>query len=375
MKYKTIDTQGFEFIDIDNDLLGGKSEKFNGAFIEFKGELLLAYRSYSEKDGKMKVFISKLDRDFFFVDISFKPVELTLYSKYGSQYFEDPRLFVHKDKLHCSYVNVIPNNRGGWATVITVARLNDDLSLDHIIWSRNIGNNLKGTEKNWIYFSHNGGLYLIYDQSCNHVFKINENTGKVIAEYHQSERVQLINGYVRGGTSVLPYNGKYLVFYHGSDHMAWLGRTYYLGVLEFDAKEPFKITRASHPIYFGSNNNGYCGSGSDKCAFPAGIIDNGDYVCISMGINDTYNTVMKVGKDFIEENLKPISEMTKINTKYFKIQGGMIRNERYKLLKKSGINGCTGILKVDSHESYMQLKASKSSQELTYDEYLELLNQ
>jgi predicted GH43/DUF377 family glycosyl hydrolase len=293
MKFQTVNKQGFKFTDIDNDLLGGISEKFNGALLEYKGDILLAYRSYSVKDGRMRIHISKLNKDLT-VNTSFSPVELVLYSKYGSQLFEDPRLFIHKDKLHCSYVNVIPNNRGGWATVIIVARLNDDLSLDHIIWSKNIGHNLNGTEKNWIYFSNGDNLYLIYDQSCNHTFQVNENTGKVIREFQNSSKVQIIDGYIRGGTSPIIHNGKYITFYHGSDHRAWLGRTYYMGIIEFEAVPPFRITRACRPFLFGSNENGYCGSGSSYCVFPAGVIANDSEFLVSAGINDTYNTIIHI---------------------------------------------------------------------------------
>jgi hypothetical protein len=66
--------------------------------------------------------------------------------------------------------------------------------------------------------------------------------------------------------------------------------------------------------------------------------------------------------------------MTHIDPRYFIIHGNSVRDPNYTLIKKSGIHGCTGVIRVLDHSSYMIVRASKKNEEIDLETYNKLIN-
>ena len=370
---RPIEEQGYKLHKIDNDKLAGRrgSERFNGSIIEFKGKILLAYRCYSGNHGRSIIGVSELDEEYRVKSNK----ELTLYSKTPEPIFEDPRLFVHKDQLHLSYIDLIYSGPR-WLAVVRLCRLNDDLSLDHVI-PVEFGNNGKGTEKNWNFFSHDDSLYFIYDTTNHHVIKVHDKTGKKIEEFGDRELFWPY-GYVRGGTPPVKISDdEYLSFFHSSDYKAWLGRKYSFTPYTFSAKEPFHMKLIGKgPIIWGTQENGYCGSGNSQCVFPMGVLVRDDKYIVSLGINDTYTGIIEFEKDQVHDILINAEDYRISRTRYFyseKAYRSPESGRSWEVIKSSG-KGMIGVFATANIQAIAGLLIHNRIDEIDEKRYQELLD-
>jgi hypothetical protein len=215
----------------------------------------------------------------------------------GEEHQEDPRLFWHNGAVWLCYVEAY-GYRGHWTCGLRLVRLYEDSTLgwrvDHEV-PLGYGNNLKGREKNWQFFSHEGCLHFVYSLSPHVVVEINDITGEVIKE-HRTEGISGWGfGTLSGGTPpILVKTGDdshYLSVFHSAEPHPTRTRRYNASVYRFEATAPFAIRECSTPFLWGSEADGFTvdprGFAHDPCVvFPGGAILEEGWLTLSVGVND-----------------------------------------------------------------------------------------
>ena len=286
----------------------------NAGIFEWKGEVLMGYRCYSPRHGRTVIGISKLDSELNPSD----KIILELPSKGTKGIQEDARFFTYNNKLHVIYTEIDHSVIPQWHATMRLARLNDDFTLDHMI-PLHYGSNPDGIEKNWIFFTDGEKLNFIYDIRTSRVVNIHPNTGRVKKEY-EDKQIYYPYGILRGGTIPTKWDDDHLIaFNHTSTDFKWLDRRYAFGAYLIQSKPPYKVTHLSiEPLVYGSRQNLFCGGGNGKCIFPCGHIERNGNFLVSCGVNDTFNCIIQIPREKIEESLIEIEYYQEKHMRYFK---------------------------------------------------------
>jgi hypothetical protein len=164
---------------------------------------------------------------------------------------EDGRWVVHKGRLLMAY-NTGYRQRMAWLKEdLTMERWGEFHTDDFLFSDR---------EKNWSFFSHEDQLFAIYTQAPYSVISVDEQSCKVSKAFEEPWKFPWNFGVPRGGTSPVIHNGFYWHFFHSSgsidgtkEDCGWgIMRRYYVGVVLFETKPPFKLVSASrYPIFSG----------------------------------------------------------------------------------------------------------------------------
>ena len=271
MNFGKIEKQGYSCLRIPNNILAGKdAPRFNGSIIDFNGSILFAYRCYSTKHGRSCIGLTRFNKPSFIAavkacDPNLLKVEdsreMNLYAKCrNTSILEDPRLCEHNGSLYISYVELLTGK--GWHPSIRCCKLTEDLKVEHVI-PMDHGQNERGIEKNWVFFSHMEKLHFIYDVHIHNVFQVNDKTG-LEENQHHSKYIHWIWGWMRGGATPIRINeDEYMSFMHSSDYQAWKGRKYSMTPYCFSAKAPHEITRLwDEPVLLGTGDEYFCGAGT-----------------------------------------------------------------------------------------------------------------
>lgn len=220
-----------------------------------------------------------------------------------SEHFEDPRCTIHAGNLWISACNFIvtgPNNSrwtGAHQVICKVdAEWRSSERFDPVYGKNGPGiqSNIGPAhdprdihEKNWLWFSHDGALHLVYRAIPHEVSRWSDDV-KFTGEEWKTEPVYAPwrFGEIRGGTSPVLVGNEYWSFFHSS--MPWISkkRQYYMGAYAFEAKPPFRMTRITpRPLLSGSPNDEWL-PGKPACIFPCGaVIRNGNWLVVG-GSND-----------------------------------------------------------------------------------------
>ena len=350
----------FRVTDIDNRLLGGiqkqnslDNAKFNGCLTSYNGELLLAYRAYSHKlNGRSNIFITRLTSSLGVKENI--ELDLPAYSPTNRQY-EDPRLFIHRGKLHVSYVAVeYEDGHGGqtkWWAAMHVVRLDRNLKVEEHFLTRFDGNGVDNRQKNWVYFSHEGQLYCIHDTRCHRLLKLDDKLQ--VIDVTVSHDIQWPRGHMRGGTTPLPLgDGKYLSLLHSSvDHNQRI-RRYSMTPYIFTIDKILSIGRTIHASTENPIVDPTATWWHPIVVFPMGIVERQDSYLVSVGVNDLYTTILEWPKDDLMR-MRPADEFYTFQPRYFYWPKctNTAKFSHYKILKVGGqgtvICGC-----VDNPENY-----------------------
>jgi len=220
-----------------------------------------------------------------------------------SEHFEDPRCCIHAKNLWISACNFIvygtQNSR--WTGAHQVLCKVDPESWRGTerfdpVYGKNgpslhgnihaAGNTQDVHEKNWLWFSHEGALYMIYCAVPHIVTRWSDDV-KFHAEWTTAPNYMPWRyGEIRGGTTPILAGGEYWTFFHSS--LPWIGkkRQYHMGAYAFEARPPFRMTRiTTRPIISGSTNDEWL-PGKPPCVFPCGAIyRNKDWLVVG-GSND-----------------------------------------------------------------------------------------
>ena len=263
---------------IDSNLLGkgNTHRRTNCSILRYQGRLLLAYRVDL---GGCRVWISELGEDL----VPSKGVCLKLdhfRARYGQ---EDPRLFIHRDRLHVQYAGV-EGMQG--PTSVLYALLRDDLSVERICyphwWQR------PAWEKNWGMFSHEGELHAVYSIDPHVIFRV-EGDSAWPAYGTGPNPLPWSGGSRRGGSAPVRVGDEYVSWFHGHRHKPGVGFYYSGGVYSFDGNPPFRPTRGiGYPVWSPDSTKRHMNaSATQDVIYPSGAVLDGNRWLVSAGHQDT----------------------------------------------------------------------------------------
>src|ERR1700677_3643180 len=133
---------------------------FNNSLIRFKGGWLMAYRTEGDWSNNPPSLFLCAVKDDLKTTLNHVPIKLDP-PQPNSTFFEDPRLFIHKDQLWMSFICATLKEGHHYACQ-GLARLNLNGFAEEVFYpecghNRNdvcTGNGLMMREKNWIFFSY-----------------------------------------------------------------------------------------------------------------------------------------------------------------------------------------------------------------------------
>ncbi len=233
------------------------------------------------------------------------------------EHFEDPRAVLHEGKWWLSACNFVvypdPNDETGgpkgWTGAHQVLLEIDQEWRTHRRHDPVYGYNgasvfdQRGDEKNWLWFSHQGDLYLIY-QTLPHTIVRWDEALRPVAEYvseiwHPSWKY----GHPRGGTCPIRIGKQYLSFFHSS--LPWRGgkRRYYMGAYAFEAEPPFQITAVTpKPLLVGSQDDPWA-EGKPLVVFPCAALHEFGVWTISLGVNDLVSALARISDSVLARKM------------------------------------------------------------------------
>ncbi len=285
---------------------------WNPGLLRYKGRLWLAMRYHLGKEhaSRCATCMIPLDKSTFQPTALFQ--HLNLPATVGDEHFEDARLFMFKGQPHISYTQMTGYKPGvNYSCHIRYARLKllgNRWLIEEEFWPQYGRNNGNSKEKNWVFFEHDGALHCLYQDDPSHrVIRLDGD--KVTAEW-DIEAPKWFWGQIRGGASPIPFGeGKFLHIFHSSlpTEIAPHYVRYYAGAYVFEAKPPFRITGITpKPIVAGSEADGhgydprYAEGWKPFIPFPCGVVDDGDDLLVSMGVNDWQCAVGRVPREGLQ---------------------------------------------------------------------------
>lgn len=257
---------------------------FNATLCEFDGQFWMAYR-VSHHDKPDRIWIARMDRATHRPVWSL-PLEVPLADGWGA---EDPRLFVHNDRLHVAWT-AADYAATPWKATMFYGAIEFREGKIHVpkSYQPRYGLNLRNQrEKNWQFFSLGGCLFAQYMASPQRVIQLDGD--KVIGEW-KSDGFCWRYGRPSGGTPpIRTERGTMLTFFHAFVPHTTRQRLYNFGVMEFEPVAPFKIVRVStKPIMIAHEEwPTTTDHWSPLVVFPGGAIPHGDGYLVAAGINDT----------------------------------------------------------------------------------------
>lgn len=226
------------------------------------------------------------------------------------EHFEDPRAFYHAGQLWLSACNfVVFPDRVSWTGAHQILlEINDYWQTERRhdpIYGKN-GSSVfeqKGDEKNWLWFSHNGDLHLIYLTLPHTVVRWDESLRPVEEYVTDIWHPDWKHGEPRGGTAPVRVGSQYLSFFHSS--MPWRPpkRRYYMGAYTFSATPPFQVTSVTpEPLLAGSLSDPW-GEGKPLVVFPCAALRENGHWTVSLGVNDLVSARLTISESLLASRL------------------------------------------------------------------------
>ena len=254
--------------------------------------------------------VAELDREFNQTENEFTTIDT------GSDYSEDPRVFIAKGKLYLTYNDIFPQNF--YSRSIRLAEI--DLKTSKALSIQNLDVKMEQIEKNWAPFAvvddeNREQIHFEYQLfSPRKILKVDQTPEWLDFMEQSLEETNWSKkwGAPRGGAPARLIDGEYVSFFHSSfvDNRGiyW----YLMGAYTFEAKPPFKVTAISpYPIFFRGIYNSKCINTADVnkfVIFPAGFaIENKDEKTIlhlGCGENDGAVKIISMDKDKLLKSLK-----------------------------------------------------------------------
>lgn len=305
---------------IDSRLLA-EGRNYNCSAAYRSGQLHFAYRHFHPTftfDGlkvgsRSTIWLTTLS-DWGTPTSSGKPLALPkLYEDVTSRFgnHEDPRLFVHNDRMFLTFVT-----RSNLHRTFSIGVR--DLTSGEVMWIP-FGNNLtrcgtplnpilkspsKGHEKNWGFFSLNGCVHFVYSIRPHLVVRLLD--WQPVATFVTDSVLNWEFGEPRGGAPPVLVNGEYFCFFHSSigippGNSVRRRRVYALGVYAFRACPPFRITRWPRlPIAYGDHSM----EAWADVIFPGAALLSGNQWRVYYGHNDRECRVLTIQHDRLEASLR-----------------------------------------------------------------------
>ncbi len=227
-----------------------------------------------------------------------------------AEHFEDPRITIHNGRYFLSATNFIiyPNRTwtGAHQALIEIDHEWRTIKRYDPVYGGNRGKNPKfqrGDEKNWLWFSHDGALHMIYMTRPHVVLRWNEKFSEAEEWTTKIGHPAWKHGQPRGGSAPIRIGDEYFSFFHSS--IDWRGslRRYAMGAYAFEAKPPFTITRmTTKPLLVGSLNDPWA-LGKPLVVFPCAAILNKEWWTVSLGVNDMVSAHFMIPHHLLSKKL------------------------------------------------------------------------
>lgn len=255
---------------------------YNPSIIVHEGKELISYRHHPNRTWRTQIMLDGLPVKFPY------PVSTCAH--------EDMRLFDFQGELWASYVcsrgsRLEPKCINGYGKL---TRCDGFWAIEKHFQPLMIGNDWSGMQKNMVCWESKG--YLLAQWEAGHIIALHPFTGVGVGEF-LSEPATWPYGEIRGGTSPLPYKGKWLRFFHSR---IWPSRDepwrYHIGALLMEPEPPFNVIQvSSKPILNGDESGDpMIWHWKPNCCLPYGAIEDGDGWIVSLGINDAHCAVLRL---------------------------------------------------------------------------------
>lgn len=278
---------------------------FNCGLVHHKGtDWLVARRSVWQPDvpfGLNDIVTFKLDGR---VPTVGTPIQIDQQER--KEHFEDPRIFAYGDRLFLSCCNFVGWGSGAHQLLVLLDSDWKCLNRFDVPVGKNGPGVLmnSGSEKNWLWFIHEGKLHLIYMTVPHTVLRFDSDFRVEAKHVTDTYGIQWPWGHPRGGTPPIRIGNEYWSFFHSAVEHARYTRRYFMGAYAFKADPPFHITRMSTwPLLAGSEKD-LCGGGKPLVVFPCGaLLRNGKWF-VTFGVNDLASGWIEIPHEELEQHTK-----------------------------------------------------------------------
>lgn len=253
--------------------------RFNASIIESGDGYLIAFRNSWKYS---RIYGAWLDRNFQptgrWKKIDFPKCAAAIKGH------EDPRFFRHNGGLWMAYVGFT-----GFTTSVLYARLDEQtLEVEAHYWPQYMDRD--HYEKSWSMFSHDGRLHAVYSTQPHCIMTFSDpGEGEdplATKAYTTPFAGKWSGGPMRGGASPLLIGDEWWHWMHGYTMQDNGRRLYTMGVVRFEDKPPFRVTRYTpEPLDVADPNAHPVGEKNDSI-FPCGAILRDDELIVSMGVQD-----------------------------------------------------------------------------------------
>lgn len=274
---------------IDPGQLVPAARHYNPSICRHRGRVFMAYRAEGY-NAVSQIAIAELDSEFLVRRTAVVPLPCEL----GEIHWEDPHLCEAEGKLWLMglYIRLqIPP-----ICQPRLFEINPDTLRPKEELTLGFGNT-GGIEKNWAPFElDKGSIGFVYKQRPRMVIDARTRAG-----FESDKSMPIPRGSSLSGRSgPVRIGANYLEFVGGWVRINTnrVGR-YWFGAQMIRGEEPYDVIRATpEPLVWGSEASPTLfgnrpGCGHPCCVFPAGAIIEGDSVIVSVGVNDSYCTLMR----------------------------------------------------------------------------------
>lgn len=271
-------------------------EAHNPALIRWRERTLMMYRV--GWGGSSELFLGVLDEKFQPAG-DFRKVVLP-----GQSDGEDPRFFIRGNELYFSFVTHV-----GARQCTGIGILNDDLTVRDCRVIVNTGT--LSYEKNWVFFPDCEGDLLFTYAMSDGVHQVHRLVGDRCEAVHETHYGEIWKwGHARGGTPLVPHEGLWYGFFHGTAfNDEKLERRYFMGAYAVSPKPPYPIVAMSRaPLY--TPPEGRLCVANDRfrgyeaaVVFPSGLIRHDGGWLVAAGYNDHAIRMFKISDSELKDNL------------------------------------------------------------------------
>lgn len=275
----------------------GEHRKFNSSLLRYRGELILATRIHTMEGWSAgRIFINRLNDEF---RQNGETVEIKVNHPQAEMGLEDPRLFIHRGRLHVSFTGVQKAD-GGIATSQLYARLGDNLAIEELFAPH--FPDRQDWEKNWGFFSEEGQLYAVYNIPGQQILKIDGNAARMM---YRSETVWPDSiALQRGGAAPIKRGNEYYCFFHDVRDGADGFREYKLCLYTFEDKPPFRVNRIARvPLFSVDKSQRPNDTWTPHVIFPCGAFLENNLWHVSAGYMDRWSWLLRFDVNRCEELL------------------------------------------------------------------------
>lgn len=272
---------------------------YNPSIAPWGDKLAMVYR-YHLKTRASLLAVAILTKDYR-VESN---LEVNIIGDESGQSAEDAKLFTYNGDLYCSFVRSEWPNKPQCSMRVGRLRLSENQwALSDI--TRPVVPNMKGMEKNWVFFSVAGERFFIYHNQPNQtVYRFD---GQCAGERFESPTASWPWGAIHGGTPPIAFQGKLLRFFHtrmdNELSPSPFAHRYYVGACLMEPQPPFAILAVSkEPILRGCETDTLTGTERASCfhnkpkvVFPGTCILDGDTILLSVGVNDNACAIARLG--------------------------------------------------------------------------------